>query len=666
VDHVHDLRTVTEADQPRLGAKAVNLGRMMTTSLPVPLGFCIEDDVPADAAAIVDAYQALGGGWVAVPSSAAGEDEVGSAAAGVYRSRLGVRGVKDLIAAIEDVRRSARAEYVRAYQPGGPVPRLAVIVQRFVDADVSGVVFTRDPGDAAGNTLGVAAAWGLGTSVVGGAAADRFQVDRIGQVLGQTIAAKRTRHTIAGVEPVTAEKVDTPCLTPGQLQDLTALAVVVEGLFGEPCDIEWAFADGQFWLLQARPVTASNVLDLERLREREIRNLRPLVGPHGTVWRRYDIAESAPRPTPMTWGVLQTMLSVHGGYGRMLRALGFTPDPRVDDTGFVQLIAGQPYLNLNLEARLDHHDIPYAVNVERLKRTPALALAPQRELMFARTPARFWLRLPAILWRSWRQTRHLRRLRATYAHDLVSHAMAFNAEVLTHRRVNLANLANDVIVSRFEEWRQRTLADFAASALQPAVFANLALHDVLRGAEGAERARRMDLLRDVLVSAGRPSGYDLAAALAALVRGSSGLRSFLANFGHRGPEELELAQPRWSEVPPTFEQFSNPGRPAGTSPHGAQVKPGAISDGTVRTDPSAPIFLHAIEETPTMVMARTGRHTLNQDYSEPYDYYSPHPFVGMFLFADGSVRPLYDTTSVDVWVAIGTRAGGEVIPRGDF
>jgi prepilin-type N-terminal cleavage/methylation domain-containing protein/prepilin-type processing-associated H-X9-DG protein len=92
---------------------------------------------------------------------------------------------------------------------------------------------------------------------------------------------------------------------------------------------------------------------------------------------------------------------------------------------------------------------------------------------------------------------------------------------------------------------------------------------------------------------------------------------------------------------------------------------GCLTDGTVHTDPNAPIFLQAIEETPVMVMARTGRHTLNQDYSEPYDFFSPHPFVGMFLFADGSVRPLYESTSVDIWAAIGTRAGGEVIPQ-DF
>ena len=488
MDHFHDLRTLTEADRVGVGAKAVNLGRMMTAGLPVPPGFCIEVDVPTDHAAIADAYQALGGGLVAVRSSAVGEDEAGTAAAGIYRTRLGVCGVKDLNAAIEDVRRSARAEQVRTYQVGGPEPRMAVIVQRFIDADVAGVVFTRDPGAEAGDTVAVAAAWGLGTTVVGGGPADRFQVDRSGSLLGQTIAAKHRRHTLAGVETMTAEKADSPCLSPEQLRDLAGLAVAVEDLFGQPCDVEWVLADGRLWLLQSRPITASHVLDLERLREREIQKLRPLVGPHGTVWRRYDLAESVPRPTPMTWGVLQTMLSVRGGYGRMLRALGFSPDPAVDETGFVQLIAGQPYLDLNLEARLDHADIPYAVDIERLKRTPSLALSPQRDLMPTRTPVRFWLRLPAILLRIWRQSCRLRRLRQSFASDLQGRVFpAFAEAVRRARQTDPQTLSNGQLLVRFEEWRQRTLSDFVEAALQPGVIAGLILHDLLKGADDTER-----------------------------------------------------------------------------------------------------------------------------------------------------------------------------------
>ena len=62
---------------------------------------------------------------------------------------------------------------------------------------------------------------------------------------------------------------------------------------------------------------------------------------------------------------------------------------------------------------------------------------------------------------------------------------------------------------------------------------------------------------------------------------------------------------------------------------------GCLTDGTTRTDPNAPIFLAAVEEPPTLVMARTGRHTLNQDYSEPYDFYTPHPGWGSSCLPTG-------------------------------
>ena len=91
---------------------------------------------------------------------------------------------------------------------------------------------------------------------------------------------------------------------------------------------------------------------------------------------------------------------------------------------------------------------------------------------------------------------------------------------------------------------------------------------------------------------------------------------------------------------------------------------GAISNGTARTVDDPPVFLAAVEEPPVLVMARVGRHTLNHEYSEPYDMYSPHPVIGFFLFGDGSVRALTGETTLEVWNAIGTRSAGDVVPAG--
>jgi prepilin-type N-terminal cleavage/methylation domain-containing protein/prepilin-type processing-associated H-X9-DG protein len=87
---------------------------------------------------------------------------------------------------------------------------------------------------------------------------------------------------------------------------------------------------------------------------------------------------------------------------------------------------------------------------------------------------------------------------------------------------------------------------------------------------------------------------------------------------------------------------------------------GCVSDGTARTREGAPVYFAAIEEAPTMVMARAWSRPLNHPYSEPYDFFSPHPSGAMFLFADGAVRQLSISLSVPALQALATRAGGEI------
>src|SRR5262249_3783800 len=89
---------------------------------------------------------------------------------------------------------------------------------------------------------------------------------------------------------------------------------------------------------------------------------------------------------------------------------------------------------------------------------------------------------------------------------------------------------------------------------------------------------------------------------------------------------------------------------------------GAITNGTVRTNPNSPNLIIGMEGAPVMVMARTSGEPLNNPYSTPYDFYTPHPAAGQFLFADGSVRALPFSLPSYLWQAFGTRAGGEVVP----
>src|SRR5207237_1932483 len=89
---------------------------------------------------------------------------------------------------------------------------MAVVVQRLVESEVSGVLFTRDPLDAEGRRMLVEASWGLGESVVSGRVTpDRYHLDRErGAVLDRHISTKATQQTAKGVEDVDADKQDQP------------------------------------------------------------------------------------------------------------------------------------------------------------------------------------------------------------------------------------------------------------------------------------------------------------------------------------------------------------------------------------------------------------------------------------------------------------------------
>lgn len=87
---------------------------------------------------------------------------------------------------------------------------------------------------------------------------------------------------------------------------------------------------------------------------------------------------------------------------------------------------------------------------------------------------------------------------------------------------------------------------------------------------------------------------------------------------------------------------------------------GVITAGTARTTPDAPVYRSIIEPAPAMVLARIGTKTLNDPNSEPYDFFSPHSGLVQFVFADGAVHALSSSVSLDVLLALASRAGGEV------
>jgi MFS family permease len=247
------------------GGKAASLAKALRAGLPVPDGFAISWDSVEVRDAIAAAYRALGAERVAVRSSAIGEDSAEASFAGQHATVLNVTSLDALFDAIQTIRDSARSEAALEYRRKVGIagePRIGVVVQRMVEADIAGVLFTRDPVTGVNERV-VESTWGLGEAVVAGLVTpDRFRLDAAGKVLAREVGSKPIAIRYApegGTREVRIPDLDARrlSLTDGQLAELHELGRRCERFFGAPQDLEWAIAGGSLFLLQSRPITTS-------------------------------------------------------------------------------------------------------------------------------------------------------------------------------------------------------------------------------------------------------------------------------------------------------------------------------------------------------------------------------------------------------------------------
>lgn len=234
-------------DPTRVGGKAASLARLAAEGFAPPPFFVIEpgafspDDNgprpdPGLACALDTALSALGPGPYAVRSSGQAEDGAAHSHAGQFDSLLNVaRG--DVAEAAARVWASGFGDTVatyRALKTGDAASAPAIVVQRMIDAQVSGVVFTADPVSGRRDLMPVSAIAGLGDALVSGEEdGQSWMLDASG----------------------IASAPDAPVLTSEQVADITATARRVEAAFGGPQDIEWAIDGAGLHILQSRPIT---------------------------------------------------------------------------------------------------------------------------------------------------------------------------------------------------------------------------------------------------------------------------------------------------------------------------------------------------------------------------------------------------------------------------
>jgi pyruvate,water dikinase len=283
---------------------------------------------------------------VAVRSSALEEDSRARSFAGQLESYVFVSPA-DVAARLVDVWRSGFSPRLLAYRRAAglhaPPMAPAVIVQRVVDADVSGVAFSADPVSGRRGLAVVSAVLGHAEALVQGELdADTWHVDRAGAIVSEHVGVKRfarRRDDAAGgglrLEPVGPAEGTRPALEANTVRAIASLARRAERLFGHPQDIEWASERGHLFLLQSRPITT----------------LADKPDPDATrsLWDNANIVENySGVTTPLTFSVARMI------YERVFREFyrhAGVPSRLIDAhasefRGMIGLVRGRMYYNL--------------------------------------------------------------------------------------------------------------------------------------------------------------------------------------------------------------------------------------------------------------------------------------------------------------------------------
>jgi phosphohistidine swiveling domain-containing protein len=519
MEKVRSFNELTSEQKLLAGGKGGTLSRLYQAHYPVPEGFVIlpaafvGDELAGEAWAQVQAHlgQMRSGGTdiaFAVRSSASGEDSAQASFAGEFETVLNVRAEEDIREAIHVVRQSRLNERVQAYSRAKGIDvehEVAVVVQRMVQADISGVVFTADPVTGSRATMMGNYLHGLGDQLVAG------------EATGEAFTIKKPGGEYEG-----------PAELKRHASRLYKLGSRLEKELGCPQDVEWAVADGELYLLQSRPITTTI-------------GYNPATGAWNAsltgdyLWSNVNFGEAVSDVmTPLTWTVLRLI------FGEWMILPGYQS---------VGNIGGRPYLNISIFASMFR-----AIGKSRQALLDALEgtlyMRLPEEMEIPVIPLSRW-RLPSILANLIR----VRMKERKGVKDLPAYLAANPAQCRRmQQRIGEAGTKAELI----SIWRAEILPHVTQSvwtvmgSVSQSVDYTMGLRRELTELVGPDDAGA--LLSNLSEGSGELASLGPLVGLAKVARGEMGREAYLESYGHRGPHEFELSIPRPAEDPDWVDQ----------------------------------------------------------------------------------------------------------------
>jgi rifampicin phosphotransferase len=647
-----DLQRLDAQALALVGGKAANLGELIRAGFPVPPGFAVttaayeraaaaaglagvldaDPAVPGERArealldapvpeavadAVRQAYVGIGTDVpVAVRSSATAEDLPWASFAGQQDTFLNVVGADAVLDAVRRCWASLWTDRAVRYRAANGIEhaavQLAVVVQRMVDAQVAGVLFTADPVTGTRTRSVVDASPGLGEAVVSGAVnPDHFVVEDAGTTGISVVEQRLGDKTVevrplagGGTEQVTRDDgTATASLTEDRLAALVRLGRRVEAHYGTPQDIEWAIdGAGELWLTQARPITT----------------LHPLPAPGGHGLRVYlcaTLAQGLTRPlTPMGISAFRVVTA-----GASELVFGVPVADRLAGPAAFRTAAGRVFADITPVVRsdvgrmlmprvLDVMEARSAAVLRALAADPRLAVQGSSRARFARRAARAMIRfrVPVLAALSLANPAAARRRVGEVGERVRALTVAppdATAQQRLDRVVDVLGQVFPVLPRTFPVALTGLLLLAGLRRIAGPDLDDAAAHDVQRSLPH-NSTTEMDLGLWALAArlrsdpeAASALGTTAPAQLAAGYRDGTlpaalqnGLRAFLADYGHRAVAEIDIGMPRWSDDPTyvlgvlaNYLRLDDPAlAPDAVFARGAQVAQHAIADVVAR------------------------------------------------------------------------------------
>jgi pyruvate,water dikinase len=324
------FKEIDKGDLALVGGKGANLGVMTKAGFPVPNGFAVttvaydaflkhndilstindflkqvdvddpeqlnsaskriqklvtDSEIPNDVAVdIVKYYKKLGGPFssalVAVRSSATAEDLPGMSFAGQQATFLNIKGQNNLLMAVRDCWASLFTARAIFYREQNKIPqdkvKISVIVQKMVQSEVSGVMFSINPVNNEKDKIIIESVWGLGEMIVQGSVVpDTYTVQKeTFSILSKEISEQKVMLSRKGEKTYEQEVpkrwIDRQKISDADIVKLAKISDALQKHYYFPQDSEWAYEKGKLYIVQTRPVTTIEDVKKKNIEDKSI------------------------------------------------------------------------------------------------------------------------------------------------------------------------------------------------------------------------------------------------------------------------------------------------------------------------------------------------------------------------------------------------------------